>query len=179
MAKELNKQQRDYIASRLQGDEHMTAVRKAYPNLTKGSAYVIGCRLKKHPLVQEQLKIGDKELRGRIFDKTAKFIDILRELCPPRQVAEKLAELVFSGDDRVASEAIEKYLKLSSEYPPATLGVYRDFEKEREKILSPADLPRLLAEQQAELKRAEIMKVEEAVIIEKPAENKKVEETKI
>lgn len=153
MAKDLNKQQRDYIAYRLEGLEHISAVKKAYPNLTQGSAYVIGCRLKKNPQVQEQIKLGEKELRGRIFDKTAKFIDVLKQLCPPTDVAKKLAELIFSGDSRVADSAIEKYLKLSSEYPDAKLGIYRDYEREREQILSPADLPRLIAEQQAEQQR--------------------------
>lgn len=157
MSRDLTPQQRDYITARLEGLEHISAVKKAYPNLTRGSAYVIGCRLKKNIAVQSQLKEGTDALRGRLFDKTGKFIDVLKQMCPPIEVAKKLAELMFSDDQRVADSAIEKYLKLASEYPSEKIGLFRAYEEEREKILSPADIPRLIIERQAEEQRKKVL----------------------
>jgi len=172
--RELNKQQRDYIAYRLEGLEHIPAVKKAYPNLTKESVYVIGSRLKKNLLVREQLEKGEKELRSVIINKQAKLIDILRELCPPVEIAKKIAELVFSGDSRVAMQAIDTYCKLANEFPDAKIGIYRDFQAEREKVLSPVDVEKLLAQKAAEIEREKILtEVEEGEVREVSAAEEK------
>ncbi len=155
--KELNKQQRSFIAYKLQGLEQMEAVRRAYPNLTPDSAYVISSRLKKNPQVQEELSRGKDMLLEKTTDKEAKFIDCLKQLLPPSEVAAKLCELIRSSDKRIVDSALDKYLKLSSLYPDTKIGLYRDLEAERQKVISPADLNKLLSERLAEQKRTEII----------------------
>ena len=156
--KELNQQQIDYIRFRLEGFDHIQSVRKAYPKLTQGSVYVIGCRLKKNPQIQERLKQGEREMRGKIINKQSRFIDILRDLCPPIEVAKRLAELIFSNDSRIADSAIEKYLRLSSEYPSEKLNVLVQASRERAEVLSETDIKQL--ENRAAKEREQITTIE-------------------
>lgn len=171
MAKELNKQQRDYISYRLGGDEHITAVRKAYPTLTDESTYVIGCRLKKNPKVQEELRRGEDLLRERMVDKEAAFIDVLRELMPPSEAAARLCELIRSSDKRVVEAGLEKYLKLCSLYPSERLNVLVQADRERAEVLSEADIKKL-TEKSEEKQREEVLKIEEGEVKEPAAEDK-------
>jgi hypothetical protein len=139
----MTEKQQKYLQFRLEGLSHIEAVKKAYPNLTKGSLYVISYRLKKNKEVNEELRKYQQELREKTANKEAKFIDILKEFAPPVEVAKKLAELIFANDKRTSDSAIEKWLKLSALYPDTKIGIYRDYEVEREKILTRADLEKL------------------------------------
>ena len=155
--KKLTEKQLKFVELVGEGTQGVDAVMTAYNCKSRASARCMLSGLLKNKTISEELTIRKDLLRKRSVNKQMKFIDILKELAPPLKVAQRLAELIFESDKRTSAQAIESYLRLSNEYPDAKIGLYRDFEKERELILSPAELPRLLVEQNEEEARSKLL----------------------
>lgn len=170
MAKSLTKKQLKVLDLILGGMAGRDAVMQVYNCKSRNSAGVIAHKLFKNELFIEELRERQKLLRQQIIEKEAKFIDILKEFAPPRRVAEKLAELIFSGDKRTADSAIEKYLKLSALYPDTKIGLYHDLQRQRESVLTEADLLRLEARKKLEAARKEL--ADEGEVIKEAGQEK-------
>ncbi len=147
MPRQLTKKQREVIDLLLQGEDKIDCVLKVYQckgKKPRASASVIANKLFKNNLFIQELTTRRQALRERTTEKETKFIDILLQYAPPREVAKVLATLIFATDKRVADSAIEKWLKLGALYPDVRAGIYRDMALAREAILSgPGDLKRL------------------------------------
>ena len=141
--KTFTKKQKAFIDEISRGSDKVDAVQKVYNTTSRASANVIANRLLENDMVSKELAQRQTLLSEKMVDKQSKFIDILRQIAPPQQVARKLAELIFSSDSRVSDSAIEKWLKLGNLYPDQKIGVYQDLEREREQILTEGDVKRI------------------------------------
>ncbi|GAH48011.1 unnamed protein product [marine sediment metagenome] len=168
--KTLTKKQNEYVELRGKGLGSIDAVMRAYGCSNRNSAGVISHRLLKNEKVMEELRKNQELLRQKTINKEAKFIDILKEFAPPIEVARRLAELIFADDKRTADSGIEKWIKLSALYPDVRVGLYRDLEKEREQVLTEADIKKL--EEQKRLEERLPVIIEEAEAIEGAKEKK-------
>jgi phage terminase small subunit len=157
MSKELSEKELKFLELVVSGVNKTDAVMEAYKPKNRNTGSVMANRLMKKEKVKNELMKRQQMLRQSTIDKEIKFIEALKEYAPPVDVAKRLADLIFAEDKRVADSAIQKYLNIYSLIPDQKIGLYRDYEKEREKILSPADLPKLLEEKRAEEKRKEIL----------------------
>lgn len=163
--KRLTKKQEKFI--NLVGVERVDpvdAVMSSYDCSSRNSARVLLNRLLNNEKVNNRLIEVRQKLTDKIINKEAKFISILKELAPPTKVAERLAGLIFEGDARVADSAIEKYLKLSAEYPDAKSSITLTLEKEREKVLTEADIKKLVEKKKLEEEREKLLELEEGEV---------------
>lgn len=186
MPKRLTKKQKGVIDLIIKGVEPLDAVQSSYDCAGKdprASARVILHKLFQNDLFNKELTKAKHSLREKMINKQARFIDILKEYAPPVEVAKRLAELIFEGDKRTSDSAIDKYLKLSAEYPERELGITMKLEKQREKVLTSADIEKQIEERVkqrlAERERKRLLKegkVEEAEIIEDSGALKKEKE---
>ncbi|XOB40831.1 MAG: hypothetical protein ACKKMW_02075 [Candidatus Nealsonbacteria bacterium] len=139
----LTNKQKCVLDLEARGIDRNDAVLQCYDAKDRANAYQIGFKLSKHELYQKELK-KQKDLVELIkLDEGKKFADILRELIKPREVANILKELINSSDTRAKLQAVQEYNKVLSHYPDAKVGIYRDYEKERERILTTPDLLKL------------------------------------
>jgi len=84
------------------GSQSLAYIKAGYKAKDIKQASANASKLKKHPQVQKELK---------------KFKEFLLEYAPPKEVAKKMAEMIFGKDKRVSDSMIEKWLKIYDQYP--------------------------------------------------------------
>ena len=130
------------------------------------SAYQIAFKLKNNEVFKNELN-NRVEIKNAIVEsETKKLVQILEEIFPKRERMEILVKLARrESDGRLVLEAIKEVNRLDNAYPDQKIGLYRDLEREREMILTEADLLNL---KEAETKSLPI--IEEGEIIENSGE---------
>ena len=141
------------------------AVKEAYDCKTRDSAYVISSKLKDREPFKSELRKAQQMKEDIVKGEGKKLVEILEEIFPKRERMEILVRIAKGSDGRSVLMALQEINKLEGAYPDAKIGLYRDFEKERELILSPAEIPRLEAEKKAQKEREELLKEPEEAII--------------
>lgn len=164
MAKELSNKELKFIELIVAGKNKTDAVMESYKPKNRNVGSVMANRLMKKEKVMNELNKRQEMLRQKTTNKEMRFIEILKSYAPPIEVAKRLAELIFERDKRTSDSAIEKYLRLSAEYPDTRQTLTIQLEKEREKILSEADIKKLVEQERLEEERKRLLGVEEGEI---------------
>lgn len=154
----LTKKEKCVIDKIIEGTAPIDSVLGCYDCSSRNSARVVLSGLFKKELFNTKLLFRQNELSERRLSKNLKFIELLEKYAPPHLIAQKIAENIFSKDRRVSDSSIDKYLKIRGEYAPAKLGIYRDFDREVSKVLTTADLKKLVEKRAKELVEAKELK---------------------
>jgi len=158
--KKLTNQQMAVIELVSQGIDELAAVERAYNCGSKDSAYAIKSKLFKQKLFKEELdKIADKR-RDKLADKGKKITDFIDELISGKEIAEIIVRNAKSEDKRMSDLGVDKILKLKAAYPPTSLGIFRDLEKERTQVLTEGEAAKQI--ENPELERLPVIEMDSA-----------------
>lgn len=119
MGKTLTKKETLALEYFLQGDNQTEAVMKAFGCKNRDSARSLASRVFRKQKVSNALAERQGEVRERLIEGDMKFIDLVLKYTGGKEpIAQALAQNILSKDKRVADAAIDKFLKISAEYPP-------------------------------------------------------------